>query len=243
MFNRVLSKLLIASLLIAPIGLTSSNKAAIAGEVKQVDLKKTPINLAYGEGVTIALIDDNSVVKTVWLDNPSFAVLSFDKCVAGFNGCSESNAQYIHVKRIQDLKLKNIQPTNSTLMTVISENTETKDRDVHVFRIAKSNTSSSPLITVMPKSSKKQMARAVPQPMLSASGLAPEVLADKITATLANPQVKQITSKQERSKLKKFANLLMLGTAEYQAMNLYGVSPELIKTIVNFSHGVSNNET
>lgn len=231
MINKILTKLLIASLTLMPAMVVTKTSAQTI-EAKKVT--PTNINLAFNHGVTITL-DNESIIRTIWLDNPSFAVLSFDRCVAGYNGCQESNARRIHLKRIQDLKLKNIPPANNTLMTVITENRKTGNQDIHLFTLTKAHRSNTPLIAI---NSATQTNIALNNPVLSASGMAPTELADKITATLANPQVKEKIGHAERAKLKQFANLLMLGTPEYQAMNLTGISPELIKTIATFQYAV-----
>lgn len=232
MINKILTKFLITSLILMP---TMAITRTSAQTIEAKNVTPTNINLAFNHGVTITL-DNKSIIRTIWLDNPTFTVLSFDKCVAGFNGCQESNARRIHLKRIQDLKLKNIPPANNTLMTVIAENIETGVQDIHLFTLTKANHSNTPLIAIKTAVPTKI---AVNNPVLSASGMAPEALADKITATLANPQVKEKVGHAERAKLKQFANLLMLGTPEYQAMNLTGISPELIKTIATFQYAVT----
>ncbi|MGB5635117.1 MAG: hypothetical protein WBM44_24540 [Waterburya sp.] len=231
MFKKRLSKILVTSLILMPTMVVTKTSAQT---IEQKNVTPTKINLAFNHGVTI-MLDSKSIVRTIWLDNPTFAVLSFDKCVAGFNGCQESNARRIHLKRIQDLKLKNVPPANNTLMTVITENSETEIQDIHLFTLTKASRSSSPLIAIK---SESQTNIAKTNPVLSASGMTPEKLADKITATLANPQVKEKIGNAEQAKLKQFANLLMLGTPEYQAMNLTGISPELIKSIVTFKYAV-----
>lgn len=238
MLNKFLSRILIVTTLLMPFGVAFEAIASSISNIEEKSQKPKTLDLAFNKGITIYLENEESIVKTIWLDNPTFAVLSFDGCVAGYGSCSESNAKLIHVKRIGDLKLENIPRADSTLMTVISENTETGKRDIHLFDIRKAGTSSGPLIAIAPVPQFKPAARSP----ISASGLAPEVLADKVTATLANPQVKQEVGRAERAKLEKFANLLILGTAEYQAMNLTGVSPELIKSIVDFKYGVQKNE-
>ncbi len=231
MFSKILDKLVIISLILMPTMVVTKTSAQT---IEPKNVTPTNINLAFNHGVTITL-DSKSIIRTIWLDNPTFTVLSFDKCVAGYNGCQESNARRIHLKRIQDLKLKNIPAASNTLMTVITENRETGVQDIHLFTLTKANRSSSPLIAIRSATPTKVAAN---NPVLSASGMTPADLADKITATLANPQVKEKIGNAERAKLKQFANLLMLGTPEYQAMNLTGISPELIKTIATFKYAV-----
>ena len=191
------------------------------------------IKLAHGRGVTISLVDGKSIIKTVWVDNPTFTNLSFDKCVAGFNNCKISNATRAHIRRNEDLRLKGFPPASNTLITIISENTETKTQEVHLFSVSKGNTSSNPTISVMPKAS-KAIAKQPEPVILSASGLPPAELAEKVTAVLANPIVKTEIEPATRKRLKVFANLLVLGTPEYQAMNQAGVAPERIQEIVRF---------
>lgn len=194
---------------------------------------KTQVNLAYSNGVTLSWLQTNSIIKKIWLDNPTFAVMDFDGCVAGFNGCSESNAQIIHLKRIEDLKLKGIPAASKTLLTVISENNQGK-RELHFFEIVKSATASQTLVEIQPPPTPKPS--ILPAPTITATGLPVHEIADKIRSTIRQPHIQAQIELPVRDKLIRLASLLQAGTPEIQALNQSGVSPKLLRQIINYKN-------
>ncbi len=194
--------------------------------------KKIPLFLSYQEGITIEWYRTNSVIKKIWLDNPTFATLDFDGCVVGYNGCKESDAQAIHLKRIKDLKLKGFPPANSTLMTVITQDADTGKREVHLYTIVKANKTNKPLVSNAPQPTVAPPAPATPT--ITASGIEAKELANKITTTIRHPQIQSQIERPMRNQLIRLASLLNQGTPEVNALRQTGVSPQVLKSIINF---------
>lgn len=191
------------------------------------------IALGHNSGTSISWNGSDEVITQMWLDNPSFAVMDIHGCVAGWNDCDTSDAQIIHLKRIEDLKLKNIPAASSTLLTVITENRQTKETQLYFYEVKKASKTASNLVVAANAPTPEAVTvvrRNAPEP--SQFDLPAEVLAAQIDAAIDQAQTHERLDRATKSSLVRFSSLLKLGTAESQAVAQSGVSTALVKQIL-----------
>lgn len=228
----------ITAISLTAIACISLGNNQVKAQNSQQQVKPTRIGIGHNHGVNISWLNANQVVEKVWLDNPSFSTLSFDGCVIGYNGCKESDAQIIHIKRIQDLKLKGVVPASSTSMTVVVKDLETGQRKMQFFTITKANQSSQTLISIAPPPVPKPMVTKnhliAPAPQVRVTGRPKTELISKIETVMANPDVRANIDRPLRHQIGKFKSLLQQGNTERQAMLMVGLNPEILESILNF---------
>ncbi len=131
------------------------------------DSKQLPtIKLAPGRGVNISFIPTGSVIEKVWLDDPSWVVLSADGCLVGLGtdsvakprqggqNCSDSPTSVLHLRRIDALSIRGIPKSDSTQLTIITRS-PALGRQLLVFRLVKAT--ETPLHTVEVVDSSRQI--------------------------------------------------------------------------------------
>lgn len=194
--------------------------------------KPIPIQLGFNAGTTITWADSNEVIEQIWLDNPTFATIDINGCVAGWKGCTESNAQIIHLKRNKDLKLKHLPFANSTLLTVVTKDMQTNRTRLHFYEIKKYNrTSNTLVVAARTPAPARSVARRETVPV-SQFGLTPAKLATEMERAIAKVRKSDKPNRELIKQLNVFAGLLKRGTKEPHALALSGVSPELVKQIL-----------
>lgn len=105
------------------------------------------ITVGSDHGTNLSFVRTKEVIKKVWLDDPSRLALDFDGSLCtqlgdgsdkGGNGCENSSATVIHLRRIKPLLFPNqISNSQGTLITVITEGVQ--GRKIYPFRIVYSN--------------------------------------------------------------------------------------------------------
>lgn len=213
--------ILLGTMLTSPKGIAETNN------------KPRQIGLGYSSGTTIIWNDTEQVIRKMWLDNPTFATIDIFGCVEGWNGCSTSNARIIHLKRNKDLKLEHIPYTDKTLLTVLTED-KTGEVEVHLFEVRKAGQTSQPTIQIGAKKKLKPMT-VLPRQPESKFGMPPEKLAAEVDRAIKRARETNPLGLEVISDLKRFSNLLKLGTAEHNALALSGISEELVKQILKSS--------
>jgi hypothetical protein len=215
--------LLISLKLTASIILTT-----VSPQMANAQTSSTPkvVGLGFDAGTTITWSDSNDVIQQMWLDNPTFATIDIYGCITGWNSCTTSDAQIIHLKRNEDLKLEKIPYANETLLTVITKNMETGKTSLHFYNIKKYTLIVAAKTTPEPTAA---IAQVIPEQKF---GMAPDELAQKIDAAVAQAQEEQILERNTKSGLVRLSSLLKLGMAEPQALAMSGVSEALVKQII-----------
>jgi hypothetical protein len=124
------------------------------------------IKLAPGRGVNISFIPTGSVIEKVWLDDPSWVVVSADGCLVGLGidstrmpqqggqNCSNSPTSVLHLRRIDALSIRGIPKSDSTQLTIITRS-PALGRQLLVFRLVKAT--ETPLHTVEVVDSSRQI--------------------------------------------------------------------------------------
>ncbi|MCA1994144.1 MAG: hypothetical protein LDL41_19170 [Coleofasciculus sp. S288] len=124
------------------------------------------IKLAPGRGVNISFIPTGSAIEKVWLDDPSWVVLSADGCLVGLGidstrmprqggqNCSNSPTSVLHLRRIDALPIPGIPKSDSTQLTVITRS-PALGRQILVFRLVKAT--ETPYYTVEVVDSSRQI--------------------------------------------------------------------------------------
>jgi hypothetical protein len=207
--------------------------ATIAPQMANAQTSSTPkvVGLGFDAGTTITWSDSNEVIQQMWLDNPTFATIDIYGCITGWNSCTTSDAQIIHLKRNEDLKLEKIPYANETLLTVITKDMETGKTSLHFYNIKKYSRTANTLIVAAKTTPEPTaaIAQVIPEQKF---GLAPDELAQKIDAAVAQAQEEQILERNTKSSLVRLSSLLKLGMAEPQALAMSGVSEALVKQII-----------
>ena len=195
----------------------------------QSQTKPIPINLGFNGGTTITWDKSDEIIKKMWLDNPTFANIDVFGCIRGWNGCTESDAQIIHLKRNNDLKLKHIPATNTTLLTIITQNRQTKATSLHFYQITKASRTSQPLITAAVSPTVTR--RATDPRSLSRFNMTPAEITSRIDLAVAKVEEQgRLSSKLQP--LVVFSNMLKKGAQEQHALALSGVSIPLVEEVL-----------
>lgn len=195
----------------------------------RAEAKPIAINLGFNGGTTITWDKSDEIIQQMWLDNPTFANIDIFGCIQGWNGCTESNAQIIHLKRNKDLKLKHLPTTNTTLLTVVTKNRKTKATNLHFYQINKASLTSQPLIT----------AAVAPPPVRQATNsrsssrfnMTPAEIASRIDLALVKAE-QQGRIHPKLKPLKVFSGMLKKGAPEHSAIALSGVSEKLVEEVL-----------
>lgn len=190
------------------------------------------LKIGFDGGTTITWDGTKEVIRKMWLDNPTFANIDIYGCVEGWNDCEQSDAQIIHLKRNNDLKLKHVPQVNTTLLTIITEDIETKAKKLYFYQINKAKYTAQRLEIAASAPKTQEIVRRQAPAEKQQFGLPPEILAQKIEAAVKKAKQNPNLDSKTTSNLTVFANLLKLGTAEKNALALSGVSEGLVKQIL-----------
>lgn len=221
--NKLLNLIFVLSL---TIGVSSPVKARTNQEH---NAKPIPLKLGFNSGITISWTGSSEVIQQIWLDNPSFATIDIFGCVSGWKGCTSSDAQIIHLKRNQDLKLKHIPFADKTLLTVVTKDSQNQIK-LHFYEIIKHNQTASTLV-VAAKAPSKIVTRRATTPV-SQFGISALRLAEKMDDAIAVARQQPKKDYKLINKLTVFSNMLKKGAREQNALALSGMSPELVKQIL-----------
>ncbi len=153
MFKPLLTTFIMGSLLPIPnIALASDLVHTIPahnGSTKQLQPVQVP--LASNSGVSINFASSGETIQKVWLDNPSFVTIDADGCLADLpssGNCQGNTASLLYLRRIEDLSIPGLPPTNHSLLTVVTETQGQKN--VYLFRIVKAKSPSLLVFEVVP---------------------------------------------------------------------------------------------
>lgn len=216
--------------LICALSLAVSVISPVKAQTKQDhNAKPIPLKLGFNMGTTISWSDTDETIQKIWLDNPSFATIDIFGCVSGWKDCFPSDAQIIHLKRNQDLKLKHIPFANKTLLTVVTKNNQNQTR-LYFYEIIKDDQTASTLV-VAAQAPSKIVTRRATNP-LGQFGMSSLRLAEKMEEAIVVARQQEEKDYQLIRKLSTFANMLKLGAREQNALELSGISPELVQQIL-----------
>lgn len=192
------------------------------------------ITVWSGAGANLNLIPTGEIIKKVWLDDPSQIGLDSDEplCVlaAGSDddSCTNSAATVLHLKRIHPIKFPNLPRTDSTLLSVVTENKQ-GDRALYQFRIAygKGNPEYH-TVTIYPDVASSASASSAKQNNLERL--------QNIEQGLKVAKSKRLLGKSQGNqnlelRVKRFLFLVRGGTKVSVAMKKAGVSPQLISKL------------
>ncbi|MBD2303272.1 hypothetical protein H6G80_30095 [Nostoc sp. FACHB-87] len=97
------------------------------------------INVWNGHGVAISFYQVQETIKRVWLDDPSQILVDTDGCLDKLDqNCQSPGAGLIYLRRIKKVNIPGLPQTSSTLLTIITQNTN-GDRKAYSFRVAVSS--------------------------------------------------------------------------------------------------------
>jgi hypothetical protein len=116
-----------------------------------VDGKLTDVPVAKGFGVNIDFNETGERIYRVWMDDPSRIVFDTDVPLSSTGAASESaGATIIHLKQVNTIEFEGLPRTGSTLMTVVTQTSDGKNRS-YQFRVIPINTESEvSLIRIVP---------------------------------------------------------------------------------------------
>ena len=180
------------------------------------------------------MIPTGEIIKKVWLDDPSQIGLDSDEplCVlaAGSDddSCTNSAATVLHLKRIHPIKFPNLPRTDSTLLSVVTENKQ-GERALYQFRVAYGKGKPEyHTVTIYPDIASNTSASSAKQNNL-------EQL-QNIEQGLKVAKSKRLLGKSQGNqnlelRVKRFLSLVKGGTKVSLAMKKAGVSPQLISKL------------
>jgi hypothetical protein len=94
----------------------------IPNHVAQGDYQPVNIDLYRGHGVTLNFRPTGERIQRAWLDDPSQVTLDFDDVNCSAVGeAVPCAATVIHLRRIERLDFPNLPATDTTLLTVLTE--------------------------------------------------------------------------------------------------------------------------
>lgn len=101
----------------------------ISTQVARGDTTLVTIDLFKGHGVTLNFRPADTVIRRAWLDDPSQVTLDFDDagCATIAEACA---ATIIHLRRIEPLSFSGLPATETTTLTVVT------DQDLFTFQLA-----------------------------------------------------------------------------------------------------------
>ena len=97
--------------------------------------KLVTINLSPGYGINLSFPGEK--IYKIWFDNPGIASLDSNGCLSGLGRvCPEGEkpADILHLRSIKPIDIPGLIKTNSSLLTVISENPN-KGHNIYLFQI------------------------------------------------------------------------------------------------------------
>lgn len=127
--TSLIFSLFVASLLNAPLLAAagavlrlSASQAAGQGNIPTVKVWR-------GSGINISFIPTGEAIQKAWLDDPSHLTVDFDGALPG--------ATSLHLRRINYINFPQLPSGNSTLLTVITQGTQGRQR--YLFRLTYGN--------------------------------------------------------------------------------------------------------
>jgi hypothetical protein len=212
-----------------------------------------------GRGLTLNFIPSGESIQKVWLDDPSRLGIDFDTdmCAVLMGDCaSDNSASVIHLRRINNVfSADNPAPiplTESTLLTVITQSTS--GRKVYQFEIGYG--SGTPEYTAVNITPPLEVA-AEPKPALlnpTTAAAAPswqnrrlvetrekdipqQLNLERLEAAVTSPGIGAIASEgsegnaQLKMRLRQFIYLVRNGMTPERALNLTGISADLLQEV------------
>jgi hypothetical protein len=134
--NRFLADFSRFSLVI--LGLTALSISVLATTVRKIAASQAmgergaipTIEVWAGAGVNLDFVQTGGVIQRVWLDDPSRITVDFDAplCSSDTQCTSASGAKMIHLRRINPINFPQLLMTDSTLLTVITQQGQARKR-------------------------------------------------------------------------------------------------------------------
>ncbi len=113
------------------------------------------INLDPGYGVNLSFPNEE-IISKVWFDNPGIASLDSNGCLSGLGRpCQTEGANILHLRSIKPINLKGLPKTSSSLLTVVTKNSQ--GHNIYLFQIIpkKSNKNNIQTVEIVPDSNKR----------------------------------------------------------------------------------------
>lgn len=134
--NRFFPKFSRFSLVI--LGLTALSTNVLATTVRKIAASQAmgergaipTIELWAGSGVNLDFVPTGGIIQRVWLDDPSRITVDFDAplCESDTQCTPESGAKIIHLRRINPINFPQLLMTDSTLLTVVTQQGQARKR-------------------------------------------------------------------------------------------------------------------
>lgn len=88
------------------------------------------VAVAEAGGVNIDFSPTGEIVRRAWIDDPSRVTLDFDGDI------SSDGAYIIHLRRVLGVNFENLPRTSTTLLSVVTVDPATDERNVYLFRLS-----------------------------------------------------------------------------------------------------------